>query len=446
MVYPALRRELSGGLILRNGTPDDIDRTVDLLQLAFVQEPGGLPKPECEPWARDLGSGRHPFTAPDRLVLVEDPANGKIVSCSWNIPMRWSFEGVEIGVARPEMVATHPDYRGRALTRHILGAMHERSAADGDLAQAITGILHYYRQFEYEYALELGGGRRIGIENMPRPPREAPSGFRVEPATAADVPALMELSNRRKTRSMISPVHPESYWRWMTGGINPESGLGWSSLVIRDAANAVAGFVLMRQRRFGSSVAVLACEVEDGVSWWDVRDPVLSAIATRAQQLPAMPSMHPVPLRDVSLAFGSSHPLYEVLTPELRAVTDEPYAWFMRVPDLPAFLQAIAPVLAKRLAASGFAGLTKDVVIDFYREELVLKFEDGHLREARMRRRQGLPTDAAFPRLVFLQMVFGRRSFDDLHSVMPDVWARPAARLLLDVLFPVRASCVHPIT
>jgi hypothetical protein len=58
----------------------------------------------------------------------------------------------------------------------------------------------------------------------------------------------------------------------------------------------------------------------------------------------------------------------------------------------------------------------------------------------------GKPVDAAFPPLVFLQLLFGRRSFDELHSIMPDVWARPSARLLLTALFPVRPSSAHPIT
>ncbi len=37
--------------------------------------------------------------------------------------------------------------------------VHQRSADEGHLVTAITGIPYFYRQFGYEYALDLGGKR-----------------------------------------------------------------------------------------------------------------------------------------------------------------------------------------------------------------------------------------------------------------------------------------------
>jgi hypothetical protein len=443
-----LRRELEDGLILRSATNDDLDGMVDLLRIVFRQGDDGPPKPECAPWARDLGSGRHPFTGFDRLYIVEDPAAGKIVSCTWIIPMRWSYDGVEFGVARPEMVGTHPDYRGRGLVRHIFGAIHERSTQDGDLVQAITGIPYYYRQYGYEYALELGGGQRVGFENIPSLTPGTAEPYRIAPAADDDVPFMMDLYDRRRQRSLVSPVLTESYWQWMTSGINHESGLGWLPLIVRDGADRAVGFALGKSRRWGNSISVVELEVEDGIGLHQVRDPLLRHLKAMGATLPAMPYENPGVARDVSFALGTSHPVYDVLTPDLRPTIDEPYAWFLRVPDLAAFMLHIAPVLESRLTASGFAGYTGDLVIDCYRGELALSFAGGTLTDAQSRRRNeaGTPADAAFPPLVFLQLLFGRRSFDELHSIMPDVWARPNARLLLAALFPVRASSAHPIT
>ena len=46
---------------------------------------------------------------------------------------------------------------------------------------------------------------------------------------------------------------------------------------------------------------------------------------------------------------GAEHPVYEALGNRLPTIRD-PYAWYLRVPDLSGFLNHIRPVLEKRLA------------------------------------------------------------------------------------------------
>jgi hypothetical protein len=70
--------------------------------------------------------------------------------------------------ARREAVDREPV---EPLIRAIFELIHARSAAQGHLAQGITGIPYFFRQFGYEYALELRGGPRVAFTAIPNLPR-----------------------------------------------------------------------------------------------------------------------------------------------------------------------------------------------------------------------------------------------------------------------------------
>jgi hypothetical protein len=144
---------------------------------------------------------------------------------------------------------------------------------------------------------------------------------------------------------------------------------------------------------------------------------------------------------------GRDHPIYPVLPDTLAARNELPYAWCVRVPDVPAFIRHIAPVLETRLPPSIMPNHTGELKIDFYRSGLRLQFAQGKFvsAEAWQAPAYGNDAHAGFPPLVFLQLLFGYRSLDELRATFPDVWASPAAALLLNVLFPTQISVVHPL-
>ena len=106
------------------------------------------------------------------------------------------------------------------------------------------------------------------------------------------------------------------------------------------------------------------------------------------------------------------------------------------MPDLPAFLRTIAPVLEKRLAESTFAGHTGELRISFYRGGLRMSFENGALTGVEdwmpgigAGQDEGM---AGFPYLTFLHLVFGHRTLKDLRHAFVDCWAEDAAQALLE--------------
>src|SRR5262249_15723362 len=129
------------------------------------------------------------------------------------------------------------------------------------------------------------------------------------------------------------------------------------------------------------------------------------------------------PLRNLSLYIGTTHPVHEVLSDEFDG-SSFAYAWYVRVKDLPAFLMHIAPALEKRLATSPVGGHTGEIKLDFYRGGLRMVFEQGRLVGAepwRMPIYDAHPS-GGFPPLVFLQVLFGHRSIEELRQTFPDVW------------------------
>jgi hypothetical protein len=151
----------------------------------------------------------------------------------------------------------------------------------------------------------------------------------------------------------------------------------------------------------------------------------------------------------LTFALGEHHPLYDA-TPEpplYRLDRNDHYAFYVRVPDLPAFLRHVAPVLERRLAASVAAGHTREVKVSFYGSGFRLELERGRLSAVK----QWSPSvedggDAAFPDLTFFQLLFGHRSLEELDHAFADCSPGEGdARVLLDALFPRRPSALWPV-
>jgi hypothetical protein len=154
---------------------------------------------------------------------------------------------------------------------------------------------------------------------------------------------------------------------------------------------------------------------------------------------------------------GEEHPLYRVYRFKER---DDGYAWYARVPDVPAFLGAVAPALERRLAASPCAGHSGTLTLGFYRDGVKLTLERGRVaavepwrpditvRGLEFGRASSDPRRplAMFPDLTFLQLLFGFRALEELELAFPDCVVRTnEARALLDALFPKTPSDVWAV-
>jgi GNAT superfamily N-acetyltransferase len=442
------RHELGGGLLQRWSTPEDTENIAQLCGIVFRdKEDEPLNVRMMESVKRHM-SGDFPLMGPGDYALIEDTGKkgNPLVACTCLWRLVWEYEGIAFGVGQPEFVATHPDYRNRGLIRKLFEMVHARSEAEGHLVQAITGILYFYRQFGYEYALELEGRRVTYLSFIPKAQESTPEPYSLREATPEDIPLLMELYNRQRSGSTIWNILPERYWHYQIQEVKDPTVVGKQMCVrmIVDNEGTVQGYLMVATKRWGKSLDVYALNIAAGVSWQAMVSPLLRVLQVYGMQVPAVSPDIP-PFHEISFLFGSSHPLYEALGESLAPYYEAPYAWYVRVPDVLAFVRHIAPALEKRLTNSAAAFYTGEFTLDFFRGGIHLVFDKGHIThiEPWMAPVYKNTADASCPALVFLQLLFGYRSLDELRYAFPDVRVESSdAALILNALFPKKYSWV----
>ena len=440
LAAPSYRRALGDGLVLRWSTEKDVEGLARLTADAFRDEENDPPNTYAANAVRDLMSGGHPLCGPGEAARVEDTRTGEIVADALLMRQAWDFGGVALPLARPEPVATKLGYRNRGLIRAIFELLHARSDARGDLATAITGIYYYYRQFGYEYALDLGGRRAIALDTVPALAEGATEPYTLRAATLDDLSLVMEFYNRDRARAFVSATIDEPTWRWIISDMHPETDENADIRLILDSDGRAIGYVMTARARYGNTYGIRGLHVEPVAPLTAVLPSVLRALTAL---IPSMPTPNPRTQRTtaLSLMLGREHPAYDALPYLMPAKEFRPYAWYVRVGDLPRFITHVAPVLEARLPGSAVASYTGAVKLSFYRGGLRLAFEGGRLTTAE----NWSPTpwdagQAGFPPLVFLQLLFGHRSIAQLQAAYPDVWIGDDIRPLLEALFPLQLS------
>ncbi len=395
-------------------------------------------------WTRDLLSGQHPTFGVDDCTIVEDTRSGRIISSCNLISQTWAYEGVPFKMGRPELVATLPEYRRRGLIRFQFEVLHRWSQERGELVQAITGIPYYYRQFGYEMGLNLGGGR-IGFQaHVPELPEGQVEPYCIRKAVEADLPFIARCYEIGCKRSALSAVWNADLWRYELLGKRAGNVNRLVLYIIENRVGDPVGFLAHSVNMWQIGMNLNLYELLPDISYLDVTPSVIRFIWTTGQSYAAQAGR---PCTGFYFWLGEEHPCYPLIAHRIPRVRI-PYAWYVRVPDLAAFLKHIAPALEKRLEASACHNYSSEVKLSFYRSGLRLVFDQGHLVTA-----ENLPQtklegcSSAFPDLTFLQLVFGYRSLDEIRYAFADCWCNEDnAKPLLEALFPRRPSDIWPIS
>ena len=323
----AVERVLPGGLVLRPCRPADLAQVGDL-----------------------LATRGDPTDAEDHRLVVEDPDTGwgscavvvddeRVVSTATLLPESVRVSGVVLPAGQVELVATDPGYEGRGLVRALMGWAHQRSAARGDLLQVMIGIPYFYRLFGYEYAVDIPPARPL--RTLPEP---APGLLR--PARPADVPALAALQTAAQQAADVAMPHPAARLRWLV------------------AHAASTTWVL---ERGGAVVASARVPSLDGL---DRDDDVLVAESTAADDAAAVELLRGVAAladgRPVRVPDRPATRPGRIWAERLGAGSDLAEQYYVRVPSPGALLDALRPVLGRRLADSGIDWTGRDVVVSTF--------------------------------------------------------------------------------
>ena len=428
----SLPRALGDGLILRRARQEDADELVEFnaTMHADVHSPGSA----LADWTRDLFDTPHPTFRVERdVTVVEDTASGQIVSAIFLLPQVWSYAGVPISAGQPELVATHPDYRRRGLIRAQFDVIHEWGRARAQVWQFIGGIPWYYRQFGYSYAVDLPPRPIMWLDESAPPPS---TDFTLRAATAVDVEFLAELEADAPSGTALGPLRG-------TAGFSLElvrrpGGLVAGEILVIESMTASAtpvGYLAHDRRLVDGLMSLRAFELRRGTDWLGPTAAVVAHVDQRVRAHPDGPG------RGVRFALPTTHPATRCASTRLGWGPPGSYGLYVRVPDLVAFLRAIAPVLDARLAASPGVGWTGDLRIDLYQDGLRLRFDHGRLTAVEPWNRHTddgeRAVDARIRRDDFLHLLLGSRPVDDVERTTADcLLTTDAGALMLDALFP----------
>ncbi|KAG0313435.1 hypothetical protein BG000_005892, partial [Podila horticola] len=352
-------------------------------------------------------------------ALVEDKSRGEgknpIVACVSLHRHEGYYGTVNLTLGHPELIATHPEYRSKGLIRRLIHDMvHPESDARGDVIQFIPGILHFYRQFGYEYSLLMATGAKIeNTDTLPPLAKDAVEPYTLRTATQADIPFLLSLStpHHLQMHAAIGLHYTQEYWQYTVHDTIVDKQHRFdaerNTLVIVDSTTGESvGFAIMSHFFLGPNVDALA--VKDGVAYTDLVFPVFRQLAQLAkermalytrerdeiikakelqdkagspakkdkqQQEPAftiaavpVPAPAPAPF-SLTVGLHPHHPARVLLGAKVSpSGTPGGFRFYTRIASYPKFLQTVAPELERRLAASPLAGVSGLLRCDFFRK------------------------------------------------------------------------------
>ena len=359
----------------------------------------------------------HPEMTDDNYFMVMD--GDEAVAGLLLIPEKWRVDGAELKVAEMGCVGTRPEHRRKRLQWILNKKFDEYAKEKGYDLCALAGIPYFYRQFGYQYAVELDYGTEIDAEKLPNKPVTV-RDFRPE-----DIPEAQRLLEKTQGRYLVQSIRTEPIWR-----MQEETGT------------------------YGAEPFKATAVIEDGkifayYRWWvDEKEQTLliremavesdSTIEKVASSIRAEAKKQECKKIKTKLSHEDAFSKYLI---GLGASVNKPYAWQVKILDPEEFLRKLGPVFEKRLMESRFKGLNKALQMNFWKYVLELVFVDGKLvdvkRISEVGRTLGLNPYAS------IQLFLGYRSREELEGAYPDFYVRDGLGELIDVLFPRKPGYIH---
>jgi hypothetical protein len=430
--------DLGDGYTLRWGTPADAEGYANLAARSFKKNHSEPDNQIVANYARDLLSGTHPLCPSERVAVVVD-ANNHVVAAAALMDQPLMYAGIPLAVGRPEIVVSDTAVRKRGFIRQIMRWLHAKSAENGDIAQAITGIEYYYKQFGYEWMIDFPGGAKVVFAQLPALTSDAPS-VTLRAVTTSELPqfiAMYDIDRQRPNVLVTTPLSAEYLAFTMAQSVSSEGNLPY---FIVDQHDHVIGYLLIGKCCWQGEMDVRGLGLVPGIIWRDYLIPIMHALLTIIPVLHKKPGQEVVTTADLML--DTNHVIHPLLKSYLPHTAADLYVWYIRVADLVPLLQKIAPVLDTRLAQSAFAGYSGTKHVSFFRGGIALTWQQGQLTNVCHWQPpvEFGKAEAYYPPGIMAQQIFGWRSLSELRTLGPDIDADNETSQLLEILFPKTPS------
>ncbi|KAF9957990.1 hypothetical protein BGZ70_009358, partial [Mortierella alpina] len=383
--------------------------------------------------SRRLLSGKSHVMSEHDYALVEDTKREKgfnpIVACVSLQQDQAYYGSANVTFGKPELIATDPAYRNRGLVRKLMIQMiHPESEARGDILQFIPGIQYFYRQFGYEYGLNLGAGFSIETADAITPlGKDESEPYILRKATQEDIPFLVRMSTPERTHAhaAVGVYYTREYWQYTVVTAPAEKQFPLDTdrdtrIVVDAATQKSIGFTVSSHAFLGPRLEAMALD-EDEVSYFDAADSLLRQLVANAKEFVGEQTKGLAEYtKKVNAASADAKPETKAedetkaTTEEIKAATEETktadeakgesepeefmpyelhlnqrhpfaallalsgkakppsdkkpgYRLYTRIGNYAHFILAVKPELEKRLANSVLAGVTGTLRLDFFR-------------------------------------------------------------------------------
>jgi len=363
----------------------------------------------------------HPTISLHDFFIIKH--QGKIVAALNTIPSKWSVDDVTLNVAELACVATLPEYRNIGLQRRLMKEYHKQIMEQQYDLSVIEGIPYYYRQFGYEYALPLDEQTRTNIERIPM----FEVNHVIRPFTGKDFQTAKRLFEASQRKFLVHGVRVEGFWKMLqeTGMIAERP---FERFVVEKKGVEIANFAISEDAEAKELLLKEITDVDE-----DAAKSTLAFIKKRGEQKG---------LSTLVAMVSNSEFFADMMVKLCGATKNRPYAWQIRIMDHAKLLRKMKPLLQKRLAASPHSSLTEKLNLNFYSFTVRLNVENGTIQDVSFQKACE-DNNIRFNPFVFVQLVLGYRSREELESIYPDFLVRQNHKGIVDTLFPKLSSYIH---
>ncbi len=402
MALDPVTRALPDGLALRTARPHDLDQIAEL-----------------------LAARGDPDDAVDHRLVVLDPdlgwescavvvAGDRVVSTATLLDETLRVGEVVLPAGQVELVATDVAYEGRGLVRELMAWAHQRSAQRGQLLQVMIGIPYFYRRFGYEYAIDIPPARLLlpsGDAPAPSPlPGSASAAVTLRAARPDDLAALAALQDAAQAGVDLAMPHPAARWRWLLGHTATRT-------MVLERAGAVVGSARVR---------------DDGEELL-LAEPTAADATTAGLLLGLLVAER----EGVSVVHRSGTVTAGAWEPRLAPAAGSAEQYYVRLPDAAAVLDALRPLLHRRVLEAGIERFGSQIVVSTFGAHYRMAVTEAGLGPVHVGGPMQSPGSVGGIGVApdhLAALLFGSRGLSGLSRVRPDVYAPDEA--LADALFP----------
>lgn len=199
------------------------------------------------------------MTAEDTFFATDKSTkDNKIVAFTTLWQNQQMYNGICFSIGRVEFVGVVQEYRHRGLMPHIMDAIHEASDKRGDLMQTIVGIPYYYRQFGYEYALDIGKRSKTWLNSIPPLHTGESELATLRAATFDDIDTILSFDQALSLQSCnYAPLRREYLETQIKGSINSTASQFQRRVAVFEQGGQTIGYFIMLNFADPSAISVL---------------------------------------------------------------------------------------------------------------------------------------------------------------------------------------------